>query len=297
MTRFSSAALLLAVGLCCLSPVNAAEPLMDPRIGPAAPPAALSKDADPVVAKVEGEEIRLSEVADAFARVPLQYQKLPRATLYSAVLDNLINTKLAAAAARKQKLDQLPEVKEEVARIEAEILHRVYLNKAIDDQLTDDAVQKRYQDMAKNLQGEKQVHARQILVDSEAKAKDIINQLNRNADFAELARKYSSGPSAQNGGDVGDFTRGQMVKEFADAAFALNDGEYTKAPVKTEFGWHVIKVESHSSAPPPTFAELRPKIESDMAQEIGAKAMDNLRQTSKIERFEIDPKSLDAMLQ
>jgi peptidyl-prolyl cis-trans isomerase C len=285
MLRFSSIVvpLALCLGMIAMAPALAAD--------------ARAKDANPVVAKVEGEEIRLTEVIEAFSRVPPQYQTLPPQTLYTAVLDNLINVRVAAAAARKAKLNELPDVKEQVARLEAEVLQRVYLSKVIDDQLTEEAVRKRYDEIAKNVQGEEQVIARHILVDNEAEAKDVIAQLGRNGNFAELARKYSKGPTASKGGDLGYFSRDDMVPDFSKAAFALKDGEYTKIPVKTDIGWHVIKVEGRRMAGPPSFDDLRDKLESDMAQELGAKAMESLKQSSKIERFEIDPAAVRAMLQ
>lgn len=290
MTRFSpAAAALKTVGLAAalwlapLAPLSAAD-------------AAKDKRQDTAVAKVDGQIIMLSEVADAFARVPPQYQQLPLPTLFSAIVDNLINTKLAAAAARKDGLDALPEVKEQMSRVESEILQRAYISHAIDERLTDDAVHQRYDSIANNLQGEEQVSARHILVDSETQAKDIIAQLNKNANFTELARQYSKGPSKDKAGDLGYFTRESMVPEFANAAFALKEGEYTKAPVKTQFGWHVIKVEGRRFADPPTFEEMRPKLENDMAQEIGRRAVEDLRQASKIERFEVDPETVGNML-
>ena len=285
MLRFSSivAPLALCLGVMAMAPALAAD--------------AKPKEGNPVVAKVEGEEIRLAEVIDAFSRVPPQYQTLPMATLYSAVLDNLINTRVAAAAARKAKLNELPDVKEQVARLEAEVLQRVYLSKVIDDQLTEEAVRKRYDEIAKNVQGEEQVIARHILVDNEAQAKDVIAQLGRNGNFADLARKYSKGPTASKGGDLGYFSRDDMVPEFSKATFALKDGEYTKIPVKTDIGWHVIKVEGRRMAGPPSFDDLRDKLEADMQQELAAKAMEGLKQSSKIERFEVDPAAIQGILQ
>jgi peptidyl-prolyl cis-trans isomerase C len=284
MLRLSSivAPLVLCLGVMTMAPALAAD--------------AKPKDANPVVAKVEGQEIRLAEVIDAFSRVPPQYQTLPAHTLFAAVLDNLINVRVAAAAARKAKLNELPEVKEQMARVEAEILQQVYLSKAVDEQLTEEAVRKRYDEVAKNVQGEEQVIARHILVDNEAQAKDVIAQLGRSGNFVELARKYSKGPTASTGGDLGYFSRDGMVPEFSKAAFALKDGEYTKIPVKTPIGWHVIKVEGRRVAGPPSFEELRDKLEADMVQELSAKVMEGLKRSSKIERFEVDPAAVDAML-
>ena len=282
MTRFLSVSAFLAA-LFCVAEASIAR-------------SAESAVQDPVVAKVDGQTILLSEVADAFSRIPPQYQQLPVPTLFSAIVDNLINTRLTAAAARKEKMNELPEVKEQMMRVESEILQRLYLAKAIDDNLTDAAVKKRYDEISKNLKGEEQISARHILVDSEALAKDVIAQLGRKADFVELAKKHSKGPSAAKGGDLGFFTRDAMVPEFSAAAFALKDGEYTQRPVKTQFGWHVIKVDGRRLSDPPSFDQIRPKLESDMAQEMGARTLEDLRKGSSIERFEIDPAVFGKML-
>jgi peptidyl-prolyl cis-trans isomerase C len=289
-----SSRLIGLVAVFCLSLVAHSVGAAEPAVGAANPPAA--KVNDPVVAEVNGTTIRLSDVADAFTRVPPQYAQVPLATLYAAVLDNLINTHLMSAAARKAKLDQTPVVKEQLARVEAEILQRAYLASSIDSQLTDDAVKKRYEQIKPNLHGDELISARHILVDSEVKAKEIIAELVKNSDFAAMARKHSKGPSATKGGDLGYFARDAMVKPFSAAAFALKDGEITKAPVKTDFGWHVIKVEGRRFAEPPSYEQMRPKLADDMAQELGGKIIEDLRVGAKIERFQIDPAALGTML-
>ena len=109
--------------------------------------------------------------------------------------------------------------------------------------MTDDEVKARYDEEIKKLPPQEEVHARHILVKTEAEAKDIIKQLDAGKDFAELAKEKSTDPNKSEGGDLGYFAKGRMVKEFEDAAFALKKGEYTKTPVKTQFGYHVIKVE------------------------------------------------------
>jgi peptidyl-prolyl cis-trans isomerase C len=260
----------------------------------AAEPAA--KVSDPVVVEVDGTKFRLSDVADAFTRIPTQYAQVPIATLYSAVLDNLINTHLMSVAARKAKLYQTPAVKEQLARVEAEILQRAYLATSIDSRLTDDAVKKRYEQINPNLNGDELISARHILVDSEVKAKEIIAELAKNSDFAAMARKYSKGPSTAKGGDLGYFSRDAMVAPFSTAAFALKDGEITKTPVKSDFGWHIIKVEGRRFAAPPSYEQMRPKLADDMAQEIGGRIIADLRALAKIERFQIDPAALGTML-
>jgi peptidyl-prolyl cis-trans isomerase C len=138
------------------------------------------------------------------------------------------------------------------------------------------------------------VHARHILVPTEAEAKSVIAELEKGADFAALAKKYSKDPGAESGGDLGYFGHDDMVKEFADAAFALSPGQYTKTPVKTEFGWHVIKVEDRRAGKPPSFEEAREQLSREIAHGIIDGKLHDLRNAAKIEEFGLDGKPLPA---
>ena len=136
--------------------------------------------------------------------------------------------------------------------------------------------------------------ARHILVEKEDDAKAIIAALDKGADFATLAKEKSTDPAKDNGGDLGFFSREDMVPEFADAAFKLQKGEYTKTPVHSQFGWHVIKVEDRRTAAPPSFEDSKQQLTNELAREvIGAKIKD-LRSGAKIEMFALDGSPLPA---
>ena len=179
-------------------------------------------------------------------------------------------------------------------RYEDRLIQEAYLNKAIKDAETEDQLKARYQTFAKEKAGHEEVHARHILVKTEAEANAIIAELGKGADFAELAKKDSTDPGGKSGGDLGYFGHDDMVKAFTDAAFALPKGQYSKTPVKTEFGWHVIKVDDRRVGKPPSFEEAREQLSRDLAHEIIDAKLHDLRGAAKIEEFGLDGKPLPA---
>lgn len=250
-------------------------------------PKAAAPAADPVVATVNGQAIHRSDVVEFHKLLPAQYQKMPIEMLYPALLDKLVEMKLVAEAGRKAHLENDKEVKAKVAQVEERVIEEVYLQRLIDKQVTDAALHKRYDEYVKKTPARQEVSARHILVQTEAEAKDIRAQLEKGADFAELAKEKSLDPSAKTqGGNLGFFTRDEMVPEFADAAFKLKDGEISQ-PVKTQYGWHIIQVQAHRTTTPP-FAEMRDKLEFDMANEVRTQEVAKLSKTAKVQKFNLD---------
>lgn len=243
---------------------------------------------DPVVATVGTTQIHLSEVTRTQQQLPDPYRTYPLQMLYPDLLDMVIDRQIAAAEARKQGLADDPAVKETMARIEDQLLQRTLLERHVDKVLTDEVLKARYDKMVAETPPSDLVHARHILVDSEAEAKSIIEQLSKGADFIKLAEEKSTGPSKSKGGDLGYFGQGEMVPEFATAAFALKPGEVTQTPVQTQFGWHVIKVEDRKKAEAPTFEEAREELKAEATREAGGAFVKELRTTAKVERFNMD---------
>jgi peptidyl-prolyl cis-trans isomerase C len=243
---------------------------------------------DPVVAVVNGVKIRHSEVVEARARLPQQYQSLPMEMLFPALMNNLIDAKLIAADGRKKNLHQEKEFKVQLARIEEQLLERTALMKHIETEVTEAKIKERYDQFAKTYEGKVEVHARHILVDAEDKAKAVIDELKKGADFLELAKTRSTGPSGPNGGDLGYFTEDQMVPAFSKAAFAIEKGKFSENPVQTQFGWHVIKVEDKRSAKPPAIKDVEEQLRDDLSREAGSKYVESLRHGAAISRFNPD---------
>ena len=267
---------------------------------PATPPSSGAPASSPlppgntIVARVDGAELHLSDVEAAQQNLPPQAQKLPLDQIYPILLDRLVDGALINEAGRKEHLDQDPDLQRRLKRYEDRLVQEAYLNRAIKDAETEDRLKARYQTFVKEKAGHEEVHALHILVKTDAEAKSVIAELDKGADFTTLAKKYSIDPGAGSGGDLGYFGHDDMVKEFAAAAFALPAGQYTKTPVKTEFGWHVIKVEDHRVSTPPSFDEARQEVSQLVAHDVVDAKLKELRGSAKIETFGLDGKSLPA---
>ncbi len=242
---------------------------------------------DPVVATVNGAKIMKSDIDAARESLPEQYRAVPFEQIYPLMLDSMIDSKLVATDARGKKLHNDPEFKKRLERVEEQLLERYAVRKMIEKSLTDAELRKRYDAMAKGASGE-ELHARHILLKTEEDAVAVIKELDGGANFADLAKKKSTGPSGPSGGDLGFFGKGQMVPEFETAAYALATGKHSAKPVKTQFGFHVIKVEERRQATPPSFEETVEQLRAEAAQELGAAYVENLRAAAKIERFNLD---------
>jgi peptidyl-prolyl cis-trans isomerase C len=244
---------------------------------------------DPVVAIVDGTEVHRSDVEAVARALPEQFRQVPLPQIYGMLLDRAIDFRLLANAAEEQDLAADPDVQAALAKARADVLRDVYIRGKIDEGTTDARLRERY-DALKDDEGfaEEEVHARHILVGSEDEAKKVIADLEGGADFAALAGEHSVDPSARtNGGDLGFFRRGQMVPEFAEAAFALEPGKRTTEPVQTQFGWHVIEVVERRMGTP-SFEETEPRLRQEVAREIVTALVADLRDGAEIERFNLD---------
>jgi len=244
---------------------------------------------DPVVARVNGAELHRSEVLAARQMLPAQVQQIPFEQIYPQLLDNLVTNLLAAQAGRKQKLADDPEVKKRVQWAQDQIIEDVYLSRFIHAAMTDDRIKARYDQFLKEQKPQDQVNAKHILVKTEDEAKAVIADLKNGGDFAGIAKEKSSDPGTKTtGGDLGWFTKDEMVPEFAEAAFKLQKGQYTETPVKTQFGYHVILLVDRRTAPPPTMEEARPQVVALLQRELLDQKVKELRAGAKVETFNLD---------
>jgi peptidyl-prolyl cis-trans isomerase C len=258
-------------------------------------PALAQADADPVLAKVNGQPIHASDVKAAAETLPAQARSMPPQQLYPMLLDQLVDAQALLIAAKKTGLDKEPDVQRTMQMAEERALESSLLNKVVRPQVTDQAIQARYDEQYAGKSGDAEVHARHILVGDEATAKKIIAELKKGGDFAALSKQYSKDPSAsQQGGDLGFFKKGDMVPEFADVAFALKDKEVTPVPVKTQFGWHVIQTMEHRTTAPPTFEQVRDELRQQMVQAAVQKEIADARGQVSIERFNPDGSAVKA---
>ncbi|MCZ6721378.1 MAG: peptidylprolyl isomerase [Proteobacteria bacterium] len=240
---------------------------------------------DPVVARVNGEAIHQGDVQLLFESLPEQYQQLPITFLQGQLIDHLINRKLLAQAARSTGLLEDDEVKRRIAFHEDDVLQQIYLSRQVAAGITDERLRAAYEGFLAGWKSEEEVHARHILVESEDEARAVIAELEAGADFAELAKGKSTGPTGPDGGDLDYFKQGQMVPEFSEAAFALQPGEITTEPVHSQFGWHVIKVEDRRKTAPLTFEESEAQLRAREMELLIAKITNDLRGEATIERL------------
>jgi peptidyl-prolyl cis-trans isomerase C len=234
---------------------------------PAAAAAATPVNQDPVVATVNGQDIHLSELSEMTRNLPQQLQGMSPDQLYPILLDQLVDQKAMAIAARKDGLMNDPAVQKRIEVGTEQVLQAALITKTVGPEISEDAIKAAYEKDYANKPGVEEIHARHILVATQAQAEDIIKQLDNGADFAKLAQKYSTDPGSVNGGDLGWFKKTDMVPEFANAAFAMKDGQITQTPVHSQFGWHVIQVLGHRTDPAPTLAQVHDKIRSQLIQE------------------------------
>ncbi|AWJ84269.1 peptidylprolyl isomerase [Azospirillum sp. TSH58] len=283
-------AALLSMAACGLAlAAHAQTPAPAAPAAPAASAAPAPADADPVVARVNGEAVHRSDVQRMVAQLPPQVQQMPLEMIYPAVIEQLVNSKLVAEAGYKANLAGTPEVKDEIKRAEERAVQRAYIQKEVQSRITPAKLDEAYQAFLKQNPAQEEVKASHILVEKEDEAKAIIAQLKKGGDFAKLAKEKSKDPvAAEQGGDLGYFTKDTMVEPFADAAFAMKKGEVSKEPVKTQFGWHIIKVEDKRTQPQPTLDEVKPQLEQQLSKDIVTNVVDDLRKVAKVETFQLD---------
>ncbi len=241
---------------------------------------------DPVVARVNGQAITRSQVMQVFESLPPQMRQAPLEAVMPALINEMVARKLINEAAEKAKLDGDAKVKEQLKAARETVLQQAFLERTVTTNMTDERLKKRYEELLKSQPPRDEVHARHILVATEADALAALDDVKKGADFSEVSKKRSTGPTATTGGDLGFFTKDQMVPEFAEAAFALQPGQVTQKPVKTQFGFHIIKVEARRVAPQPAFADVAEEVREILVREIIEQTVNDLKKTAKIEIVE-----------
>lgn len=245
-----------------------------------------------IAARVDGVEISKKEVLDTIKTLPVQGD-LNLEVMYPVVTDQLINEKLLSVEADRANLSQDPEVLKQLEAAKGQIIRTVYLERRVAERVNDDSIKAFYEKLKSENQGREETRATHVLVASEAEALEVIKALDGGADIKALAAERSVDPSAKmNKGDLGYFQKDAMVPEFADAAFGLQPGEYTKTPVKTQFGYHIIKVEDRRAAQVPPLSEVEGAIRNKLTQDALIGLVNELRSKATVEKFDINGKPL-----
>ena len=250
-----------------------------------APIASRAENSDPVLARANGVDIRQSDLALAEEDIGSAMPQMGADQKRDYLITYLADVIILAQAADQHQLANRGDVKQRIEFERHKALMEALLQDAGKAAMTDDALHKVYDEAIKQTPNEEEVHARHILVATEGEAKDIEAQLKNGADFAKLAKEKSKDPGAAEGGDLGYFTKEQMVPEFADAAFKLDKGQISD-PVKTQFGWHVIQVLDKRTKPTPSYDQVKSQLENYVARRAQADLVDNLRKSATIERFD-----------
>jgi peptidyl-prolyl cis-trans isomerase C len=242
-------------------------------------------DADPVVARANGVDIHQSDLAFAEEEIggnmPAMAPEQKRDYLVTYLADVIV----LSQAADQQKLGDRPDVKRRITFDHNRLMMEAMLQDAGKAAVSDAELHKVYDDAIKQMPGEEEVHARHILVPTEDEAKAVLAELKKGTDFATLAKEKSKDPGAADGGDLGYFTKDQMVPEFSEVAFKLDKGQLSD-PVKTQFGWHIIKVEDKRVKPTPTFDQVKSQIETYVTHRAQAALVEKLRSAANIERMD-----------
>jgi peptidyl-prolyl cis-trans isomerase C len=246
---------------------------------------ALAQDTDPVVARANGVDIHESDITFAEEEIGNNIPNLPPAQKRDYLINYLADVVVLSQAAEKQGLADRPDVKRRLAFDHNRLLMESLLQDTGKAALSEDAERQVYNDAVKQMTSQEEVHARHILVPTEEEAKAVLAQLKAGADFATLAKEKSKDPGGADGGDLGYFTKDQMVPEFAAVAFKLDKGQISD-PVKTQFGWHIIKVEDKRIKPTPTFEQVKGQIENYVAHRAQAALVEKLRASATIEHLD-----------
>jgi peptidyl-prolyl cis-trans isomerase C len=245
--------------------------------------AAAAPSADTVVATVAGTPISLGELIAVRRNLPAQYQQLPDEVLMSALVEQVTDQILLEQAARNAGVDEERAVRYMLENQARAVLANAFMERAISERITDAALQEAYEGKYAAAEPAEEVRAAHILVEDEARAKELKAKLDDGAEFAALAAEHGTDGTASRGGELGWFVHEQMVPEFADAAFAMEPGEISD-PVQSPFGWHIIKLEEKRDRPVPALQEVRDELVEELSQQAQLDVIGQLREDAEIER-------------
>lgn len=243
-----------------------------------------------VAAVVNGETITVAEMKKAYERNPQIKAQASFEEFYTQALDIMVNSKLALQAATKANIQATPEYQAQLAELQDEVARQVYLEKQVESKVTDEKVKEVYDEYVSKFKPEKEVKAKHILVEEEGLAKDIIAKLNdKKASFDDLAKQYSKDQP-----ELGYFTADVMVPEFSEAAMKMEKNTFSKEPVKTQYGYHVIFVEDIRETEPQPFEAIEDQIKISLSQQAVAEIVKELNDNAKIEKFDLKGKKIEA---
>ncbi len=250
---------------------------------------------NPVLAKVNGQEITKADVQDTLKNMPENFKQFPDDVLQQIAVDQMIGERVIDAKLSGAGLESDAEVQKELANAQKQIVRSIFIEREVKKAMTEDRLKTAYDDYIKSFPKVEEVKAAHILLskDDEKKAQALVKELDGGADFAKLAKENSLDGSAENGGDLGYFTNTEVVPECAKAAFETKPGSYTKKPVKTDFGFHIIKVEDKRQRPAADFDTAKPYLEQEISRQLYNEVIAKWREEANIEQFDANGKPID----
>jgi peptidyl-prolyl cis-trans isomerase C len=250
-----------------------------------AAPVVTIKDAvkpETVYATIGTDKLLGKEVLEFFAKLPPQLQGAPADQILPLLVNQLVNDRLLDKAIVDTKMDQDADVLAAIKEASKQIAREQYIKKNVADKINDTNIKAKYDELLKKIPAADEVRARHILVADEKVANEVLGKLAKGEDFAALAKQYSKDPTKDNGGDLGYFVKDAMVKEFGDAAFGMKVGEVSKTAVKTQFGYHILKVEDKRKQPAPDFDQVKDRVRNQVIEDNVRKMIDELRAKSSV---------------
>jgi len=241
-----------------------------------------------VAAKINNHVISAQDVLNAINTLPQNVKKRPLPEIYPRIVNELINQYLITKRAYEEKIDLDTNVINLIQKSKDQILAKYWLNNFVRNETREEKINQFYDNYLKSFSGFKEANASHILVKTREEAISIIEKLNKQSIFSELARIYSTGPSGKNGGELGWFAPGQMVKGFENATFALKKGETTQEPVETKFGFHIIKLNDIRDAKPKKLDEIRENIIDQITKNSLANLEKKIRKNHEITIVDFD---------
>ena len=247
----------------------------------------ISKD-NPVIVKVNGDSITRQDVMAMVNAMPPQMKQMPAEQLFPMAIEQLINNEVIDSQAKNAGLGNDPDVLKQLAEVKENLVRSKYVENVVKEKATDELVKKEYDNYVATFPEVEEARAAHILVEDEALAKSLISKLNAGEAFADLAKEHSVDGSGAGGGDLGYFVASEVVTEFSEAAFKLAPGEYTKSPVKSQFGYHIIRLDEKRMRKPQEFAELKDMMTQELQRQVFEETMKEWKEAANIERFDIN---------
>ncbi len=240
-----------------------------------------------VAAKVNGEVILVGDIRQSYIDNPQIQAQVPFEQFYDRTLEVFVNSKLVYQAASQANVEELPEYKRQFITAKEDLARKIYLENKVAQLVTEEKIAKLYDEYKTNFESQKEVKAKHILVEDENTAKEVIAKLEKGEDFLKLAEAYSSDQA-----ELGYFTKEMMVPEFSAAAFVMDKGAFSKEPVKTQFGYHVILVDDVRASQPLELSAVEAKLKNVLTQQVVGEVFETLNSNAKIEMYGLDGKAI-----